>query len=676
VTVSGRLASELEPDRRGWAALVRPDPPAGRWLLRVTFEAGPEPAGTKALARLPGERLTFPARLFRPEAGNPGETPFSGLSPHGRVAALAWTPLTAVRWEAPAGRPALAERALQAVRGRVGAVMASGASQPGRGILRALTLGDRSELDEGVEEDFTRAGAVHLLVVSGLHLSVVAAFVEGLGRRAGLSLRGQALTGAAGAVAFATLTGWRPAVTRAALMSLLALGARVLGRPRDAERGLWWAVLAMLALQPLLFFDVGFRLTVAATWGVVAVTPLLSRRLGLSDQVGRGWCAAAAAQTVTAPLTLLYFGRAPLVALAGSPLLVGFGSLLVEGGVVAGLLGAALPPLGRVLSAGLGVGGVLLWLLARAIGRIPLAGLNLPGPPEWLVALYFAGLGWCRPWWESLLISGPGPSGPRPKLKGPPGRWRTALAVATLTVWALVACGASPWLQCTFLSVGEGDALHLRLPGGAGGPQVLVDAGASPSRPLTYLRRAAVQTLAAAILTHPHRDHAGGLAGILQGLPCWSVVAGGTRGRQGWTDTGAHLVVTAPATGAGNEACRRVVVRYGRFCLVDSGDAPLDAGDPALAWVPRRDGPEGRGMFLVVKVPHHGARGALTDRFLKVCQPDLAVISVGPNGYGHPAPELLALLQRSGIPVLRTDQAGAVRLATDGRRVRVRGYCR
>lgn len=659
VFVRGVVAGEPERLPRGWRVLLRPDPPAGRCgLLQLTLEA----AGSGSVATLPaglrrGARLAFAGRLYRPVAANPGETPFTGISPWGRVSALGWVPVEAVRVEQAASATPWAA-GVDRVRSAMAGFLASGASPPGRGILLALLLGDRSELTDEVNEDFGRAGAMHLLVVSGLHLSVLAAMLADLGARLKLGRRGQAVWTAVGVLAYAALTGWHPPVTRAALMALSALGARWVGRRQDSERALWVSVLAMLAQRPLLFFDAGFRLTVAATWGVVVVGPLLNEGLRLTDPTGRGWGTALGAQAAAAPLTLLYFGRAPVVALAASPILIGLGSLLVEAGVAAGALGLAWPFLGPPVAAGLGAAANLLWVTAKAVGRIPWATVNLPGPPEWLVALYFVGLGQGRrAWWTR----GAG--------------WAALLAAAVGAVWVVVIAGLSPWLQCTFLSVGEGDALHLRLPGGALGPHLMVDAGSSAYRPLSYLRRAGVQSLAAVVVTHPHRDHAGGVRGLILGLPLGRLITGVGGAVEAATGTGVRMAVSGGAgLEGGNEESRRVIVRYENFCLLDSGDAPLTATDPALARLPRRFTAAGRALVLVIKVPHHGARGALTPDFLAAWRPDLAVISVGPNGYGHPAPEVLGLLRDQRIPVLRTDLEGAVLLQTDGHRVRWRTF--
>ncbi|MGE5508584.1 MAG: ComEC/Rec2 family competence protein [Chitinophagales bacterium] len=688
VWLCGTVVTAPEPGRWGSRLHLRPEGAAGAaGLISVTLTGETRPGGKAPAdsALQPGVRLAVPARLTRPAAANPGEEPFAGITPNGRVLAFAWAARVSAAVRGPAQAPGswggwLARavdawnRGAQRVREVAGRVLTCRMGGETAGIARALVLGERELLGEEQSEEFARAGAVHLLVVSGLHLSVVAGLAAALARAGGFGERGQAVASVLAALGYGSLTGWAPPVVRAALMTVSARVARLFGRRADPEGSLWLAVCLMLLYRPLLFCDAGFRLSAAATWGVVAVAPALQERMAahrrwLPEPAGRGLAAALGAQAATLPLSLQYFGRVPLLAVLGSPLLVGLADALVEAGVLVLAVGGAVPACAAPLSAGFGAGTLLLWQAARLVGRLPWASLNLPAWPEWCSVLYYAAL-WRATRRRAAASAGQAAPrlGERAWLRLPAG---VAAAVLVLILWS----GWSPILEATFLSVGQADALHLRLPGGVLGPDLLVDTGNSAARIVGYLRRCAVQRLSVVIITHPHHDHRGGLAGVEAAFPVRRLVDGGEEAWRATSSRGVELRLTgSPPGGSANESSRRLMVRYGRFCLIATGDAPLTAGDPLLTGLPPRGTPEGDALTIVVKVPHHGAKGMVDPEFLRRYRPDLAVIQVGPNAYGHPNAALVELLQGYGTKVTRTDREGAVRVRTDGCWVGVRTY--
>jgi competence protein ComEC len=106
-----------------------------------------------------------------------------------------------------------------------------------------------------------------------------------------------------------------------------------------------------------------------------------------------------------------------------------------------------------------------------------------------------------------------------------------------------------------------------------------------------------------------------------------------------------------------NEDSLVLLVEYGRFRALFAGDAGL----PAEHHLAGRIGP-----VSVLKVGHHGSRGSTGEEWLAELRPRVAVVSVGSNRYGHPAPETLARLIRTGPDLRRTDRDGTVTVRTDG----------
>jgi competence protein ComEC len=191
-----------------------------------------------------------------------------------------------------------------------------------------------------------------------------------------------------------------------------------------------------------------------------------------------------------------------------------------------------------------------------------------------------------------------------------------------------------------------------------------------------------VRRLDAVVLTHPDRDHCGGLLDLTAYLPVgelWTAVgwrrdgcirelllAPGVALRPLWAGERARLgawrlTVLHPSPGergGGNE--RSVVLRAetGRHRVLLTGDLGAPGEARLLA---RHPGEELAADVL--KVGHHGSRGATSGAFLDAVKPRLALISAGPgNLYGHPSPVVLDRLARRGVRALSTDRAGMIRV--------------
>lgn len=277
-----------------------------------------------------------------------------------------------------------------------------------------------------------------------------------------------------------------------------------------------------------------------------------------------------------------------------------------------------------------------------------------------------------------------------------PGRWASFLA-------ALLACSAAQdaaigrmpsltptsqeqaYLEVTFLDVGQGDAVLIRAPEGQ---TVLVDAGLTA--PLDALASHGVSSLDLLVASHPHEDHIGGIAGVLQSVPAGAFMDNGVphttatyrelmdiverlpglmyleaEPRVVRLGTAEVQVLPLPPPGDANLNNRSVslVVRYGAFSVLLTGDSQ----GPQLAYLVQS------GLVpdvTVLKAPHHGSDNGLSWEFLQVARPEVVVISVGAgNGYGHPGPAAWEAYTSRAEYVLRTDVHGevTVRGYEDGR---------
>jgi competence protein ComEC len=253
---------------------------------------------------------------------------------------------------------------------------------------------------------------------------------------------------------------------------------------------------------------------------------------------------------------------------------------------------------------------------------------------------------------------------------------RPLLALAGVAIVGLAVVPPRPpdGPEVWFLDVGQGDAALVR---GPGGEVVLIDGGPDPVLLRAHLRRAGVRRIDLLIISHLHADHTTGLLGLH--LPVTRVWHPPQLGEGPPFDTviaeqvvsGAVVEVPAVGTVATLGSLRfEVVAPLRRYAspndgslvvrLVAGGADVLFSGDiEAIAQADLGPLPA-----AVLKVPHQGA--ATSDLgWIAAVAPVVAVISVGPNDYGHPSPEVVATLEDAGAVVYRTDRDGTVRLRLD-----------
>lgn len=616
VRLTGRAATDTVEGRHGrWLLL-------DRWQSQ-TGEGGPPLLISGDLPEVAvGSRVAVEG-VLQARSGEARGQAFAGVVAARRLETLA----------APSGplwgtATALRRRVLEGVAG-IG-------PDPAAGLLAGFLIGDVSGVGEADRAALRRAGLSHFVAVSGSNVALFLVFWWLLLAPAAVSPRTRALAGLAGLAVFVIATRWEPSVIRAAAMAGLVLAGRLVGIPLGAWEALAWAVTGSLLLAPQLASDLGFQLSVAATGGVVAGAGWLSHLRPRA--VGTVLGATVAAQLAVTPLLLATVGSvplaapltnlvaAPLVALAtatgGVGLLLGFDPLTLVGRLAAAAvlavarLAAPWPQLGVAQVLGLLAAGVVV---ARRPSLRPLAAL------AGAVAL-------------AVVLLAPGVAPPRP---------------------ALVA-----------LDVGQGDALLLL----GRSATVLVDGGPDPARLVAGLHRYGVRRLDLVVLSHPHADHAAGLLAAVGTFPIgqlWEAAHPHTSPayEELMAATRRHRVpVSAPPVGSTvrvGDLRLRVLGPERRFASPNDQSIVLlvDAGGPRVLLAGDIEVTAQRQLGAVpaevLKVPHQGAATSDPD-WLADVSPQVAVVSVGPNDFGHPAEWVVELLETQGAVVRRTDREGDV----------------
>ncbi len=446
-------------------------------------------------------------------------------------------------------------------------------SEADTSMITAMVTGDRSYLQRGERLGFERTGSFHVLVVSGLHVGLIAALVLAGAGKLHAGRRTALIATAAVSLGYAVFTGFGQPVQRALWMVLLYLAARAVFRERHALQAVGVALLCLLAFDPHALFDAGLQmtlLTVIATGGLVApllersfapflaasgrihltaidhslpprlaqyrvmlrliaehLAPLLPSRPSAAATANHlAWLAravlrlaellvlSATVELVMAVPMALYFHRATLLALPVNLLLIPLLGLLLPAAVLTAAFAILLPHLALLPAAPLAV---LLHLATGVIhffSQIDAGDVRIAKPSTLLVCCSMALLA-ASVW--ALRV-----------------RRRFAIAAFSgfiLSVLILLlphALHARPSvLEVTALDVGQGDALLLITPGGkivmvdCGGPTGgdrqppgNFEIGEDVVSPVLWDR--GIRRLDAVALTHAHSDHMGGMFAVLR----------------------------------------------------------------------------------------------------------------------------------------------------------------
>lgn len=557
--------------------------------------------------------------------------------------------------------------------------------EPEASLLAGILLGDESGLSEPLKAAFNDTGARHIIAISGFNITIIAGFVLGAFRR-WLGARRGAWLAALAIGAYTLLVGADAAVVRAAIMGGLALLARQVGSRQVGLNTLAFTAALMALANPLLVWDVGFQLSVAATLGLILYADrltawaegLLARRFPaewvqrVSRPVSEYLLFSLAAQATTLPLLIYYFQRFSMVSLPVNLLILPAQPALMMLGGLSVLVGLFWLPGGSLLA-------LAAWPFAAFTIRIVQLAASLPGAALAIAPLDF---GWVLLYLLVLVLITHRqfwPSFSWPRLQ--PGLRFAALGVVTLWLWSAALARPDGMLTLTLLDTNGGEAVLLHTPTGR---NLLINGGASPTRlseelgralpaqgrRLDWLVVAAVQQRNLAALV-PNVERLAPEQLAWTGSPSASFAARQVSatlaelgrepaslsvGQRFELGDGARLeVVTSGSRGA------VLLLSYRDFrALLPFG---LDFDD-----LETLDNGRSIGRVDVLLLADGGFAPLNPPNWLHNLAPRLVLLSVAAgNPDGLPAPEVIEALD--GYTVLRSDQDGWVRLVTDGQRL-------
>ncbi|MBR5559575.1 MAG: ComEC/Rec2 family competence protein [Oscillospiraceae bacterium] len=266
-------------------------------------------------------------------------------------------------------------------------------------FVQSVLLGRREYISDNVDEDMRRSGAAHVMVVSGLHLSLICGMVLSVLRRMGASRWVQFLAGGLACASVMVIAGLTPSVTRGGIMLLLALAANLVGRQSDSFSSLAAAVLVMGVCNPYVFYSWSFLLSVGSMLSILMFVPPLQKALlkwrkerfptaEFADGLLGLSAVSLGAAVYTYPMLSVMFGGLPLYGLLGNLLITPLMGILLVSAAAAALLGVA--GFGAAASAAAIPAGIIAALCRKAAAFVAgLPGAWLPIDKLWQVVWLF-----------------------------------------------------------------------------------------------------------------------------------------------------------------------------------------------------------------------------------------------------------------------------------------------
>jgi competence protein ComEC len=740
VTIEGRVYRETEHEAYGDRIYLK--------VQRAAGQGGPmsESRGNVRIAVLGGgvfklgDEIRLSARIHFPRNyGNPGEFDYVGLMARDGIDATMTAPknsLGSAKFQIIGHRSLFPSSQIESIRTQIGEFLDRNLGYPENAEMRALVIGDQGGIGEPLRQTFARTGMAHLLVISGLHLSIVAAAMFAAVRLAMMLLPDLANRGYANKLAalaamfavcgYASIAGHHVSTVRALTMVLAYMLALAIDRSREAIASLALAAIVICVALPGSTADIGFQLSFASVIAIVlgmrrfAAWFARRKRLGMLGgepslprwrylEAGAGYLAVSFwAMVGTAPLTAYHFNQFAIIGIVANAVVV---PIMAFGATISGLIAAALsfvsePAARPILLFGAGALAVGNGLAARFVD-LPLAWFRIFTPTilELTIAYALLMIWLLAPLAAAITGRSSRDAHDKAAIASRFG-WRAGSVIA-LAVVLTIDAGYwtydrlfNPDLRVTFLSVGEGDGAVIRFPGSrvmlidGGGSYGGFDAGERIVAP--YLWSQKIMHVDYLALSHPDLDHFGGL----------DFIAMNFAPRAFWT-TGVSSVDLSYARFMNDlERSKIPIVQVLKTAPIDAiggvaiaslnGDGAIakshnnssmvlrfSFGSTSILFSGDIESAGERAMIdhraelrsTILKAPHHGSATSSTAAFIAAVHPEAAVISDGYlNNFHFPADAVVQRYLEAGVILMRTDLDGAVMLDATRDRMTVQTF--
>ncbi len=535
-------------------------------------------------------------------------------------------------------------------------------------IINGIILGDKHRIDEDDEFLYEKNGIMHIMAVSGMHVSTISMFILFIVSKLPINFNVGRLIVAMSLIFYGSIVGFSVSCTRAVIMILIKVYADVKGYCYDTLSAIGFSGVIILLINPLQLFNSGFLLSYVAVITIAYINSVY-------DGMFKSIYISLAVQISTLPILLYYFYEAPLYSVIINMLVLPLMTVLFVMGLLSGIIGACSSVFGSFFA------GAVHYILSfydgicRFFGEV-IGEFRVTGYPDrFQIVVYYILI--------IIIVF---------VLKC---SFKSKYKIALTTVVLLISCivisyDYSPGLNITMLDIGQGDGIYIETPDNS---VIMVDGGSSSKKNVAeniiepFMKYKGKKHIDMWIITHMDSDHSSGLLEELNryrtsGITIGSIVLPDIYDKENEFDLINHSDIVYMHKGQSynegefslkcihpiknynaenkNEYSLVLNISYGEFDMLLTGDVEGEAEK-------NLDIDKGK-TYEVLKVAHHGSNSSTSVEFLGDMKVKYALISSGKdNIYGHPHSEVIERLKLKNVNILRTDTFGAISINSDGK---------
>lgn len=574
------------------------------------------------------------------------------------------------------------------------------------GIIGAIILGDKTDIDSDIKELYSVSGIAHILAISGLHISFIGMAIYRLLRR-----RFRFLFSAAVSIpvvlSFGIMSGFGISTIRAIIMFILKIIGEVLGRKYDAITAISLAGLVLLVQNPFVVCNSGFQMSFGAIIAIVLILPIVEEILNTDNKIIKVISANFTISLVMNPILAWNYYELPTFSFLLNIVVVPLISVVIVSSIAGIFCSCIMFGFGKVvIFPGCGIL-ELYTFLCNIINKSSVASIVVGQPKVTIIIVYYAillvvlfGLKNIRTKYtraekerniikkETGLVLEKKAKKER-RIKGQNVKLRLACIVGFLLLNCLIYYIPNPGFYITFIDVGQGDGILIH---GDNGTKVMVDGGSTSEKQVAkncivpYLKAEGIGTIDYSIITHTDKDHISGILEILENnnsnririknlvMPDINMkddtyneliekaklkkinvlyIKKGDTLSLGKTKIKCIYPETTTTASDKNDYCTVLSVKNKTSKILLTGDISKEIEEKIKDDIEEN--------YTVLKVAHHGSNYSSSEKFLKKVNPKYSIISVGKNNsYGHPGNETMERLRKQGGVIYRTDEKGGI----------------